>query len=64
MSLRYYTLALRAAGTEEQEFTSDQARQLYLDKQDSTFDDWFCLDVNAVGGINFYIAQTGEGENK
>lgn len=57
---RRYTLALTDAGCEQEEHDTEEARNLFLSKQDATFDDWYCLDVYENLSVDFYLAATGE----
>jgi hypothetical protein len=57
--IRYYSLSLTANGPEQHEFKTEDERSTYHEQQDATYDDWFCLDVDAEGNVNFYLAITG-----
>lgn len=56
--MRYYTLALTDMGCEQQEFPTDAERQHWLNTQDATFDDFYCLDVQPDGSVEFFLADT------
>lgn len=57
---RMYVLSITDAGEKSTEFISEDAREKHLVELDDTFDDFFCLDVDEDGSIDFYIASTGD----
>ena len=57
--VRLYTLALTDMGCEQEEHDSEDARNLFLSKQSSFEDDWYCLDVREDFSVDFYLATTG-----
>ena len=59
---RLYVLKMTDNGPEQEEYPSEAARDAYLTKQDASFDDFYCLDVEADGSVYFYLATTGDCE--
>lgn len=57
---RFYTLALTDMGCETQKHESEAARCKFLSKVDNAVDDWYTLDVDAQGDIDFSLATTGD----
>ena len=61
MSKRMYVLETTNFGPSTAEFATEPERAEYLMGCDDTFEDFYCLDVfDGDGGIDFYIAVTGE----
>lgn len=60
MDKRLYVLSVTDEGVGSLEFGSEAVREKHLASLDATFDDFFCLDVDEDGDIDFYIASTGD----